>query len=103
MATYWIKLKPLVFGVHVQDPDPETRQKIGSNKGVVVYAVIKGSPAFYADILKGDVLQKVGNVEVYDAKLFQETIARYAGQKITFEILRDGKEIYKEIQLNQPN
>jgi len=57
LATYWIKMKPPIFGTHIKDLTPEIRQQIGSNKGMLVYAVIKGSPAFEADILKGDVLK----------------------------------------------
>jgi hypothetical protein len=58
LATYWIKMKPPIFGTHIKDLTPEIRQQIGSNKGMLVYAVIKGSPAFEADILKSDVLKK---------------------------------------------
>jgi len=50
-------MKPPIFGTHIKDLTPEIRQQIGSNKGMLVYAVIKGSPAFEADILKGDVLK----------------------------------------------
>ena len=101
LATYWIKIKPPILGVYVQDLAPEIRQSIGSNKGILVTAVIKNSPAFRADILKGDVLRRVGHVDLYDPKGFAEIIARFEGQKVIFEILRDGKEFQKEIQLDQ--
>jgi hypothetical protein len=100
-ATYWIKIKPPVFGIHPRDLPPEIKQQIGSNKGVLVYAVIKNSPAFRADILKGDILRKIGDLELYDPKSFQEAVGKYAGQKVIVQILRDGKEIQKEIQLDQ--
>lgn len=101
LATYWIKMKPLILGVRAQDLTPEIRQSIGSNKGVLVNAVVKNSPAFRADILKGDILRKINEVELYDAKSFHNMIENFAGQKVVVEILRDGKEIQKEIQLDQ--
>jgi hypothetical protein len=101
LATYWIKLKPPIFGVHVQDLTPEIRRIIGSNRGILVTAVIKNSPAFRADILKGDILRKIAGVDLYDPKSLREIIAKFEGQKIIVEILRDGKEFQKEIQLDQ--
>ncbi len=100
-ASYWIKLKPPVFGVHVRELSPELKQKIGSNKGVVVIAVEKGSPAFAADILRGDILKRIGNQEVLDPKTFSETTSQYAGKKVTVIFLRDGKELTKEILFNE--
>ena len=100
-ASYWIKLKPLVFGVHVRELSAELKQKIGSNKGVVVIAVVKGSPAFAADILRGDILKRIGDQEVLDPKAFSEATSKYAGKKVTVIFLRDGKEFTKEILFNE--
>lgn len=101
LATYWIKKKPPILGVVARDLTPEIRQSIGSNKGVFVNAVIRNSPAFRADILKGDILRKIGDVDLYDSKSYQEALGKFAGQKIIIEILRNGKELQKEIQLDQ--
>jgi S1-C subfamily serine protease len=100
-ATYWVKVKRPIFGVYAADLTPEDRQKIGSNKGLLIYAVIKDSPAFRADILKGDILRKIGDIEIYDLKNFQEVVNQYAGQKVHIDILREGQEIKKDIELNQ--
>jgi len=100
-ATYWIKRKPPIFGVYPVDLNSEIRQRIGSNKGVLVNVVIKNSPAFRADILKGDILRKINGIKLYDAKSFNETVANFAGQKILVEIIRDGKDLQKEFQLDR--
>lgn len=99
LATYWIKMKPPIFGTHIRDLTPEIRQKIGSNKGVLIYAVIKGSPAFEADILKGDVLKKIGDVAVYDAESFQNVLTEYQGREVDVLIVRGDKEIHKSVKL----
>jgi len=59
LVTYWVKLKPPVFGCFAVDLSPELRSQIKSNKGVLVMAVLKDSPAFREDILKGDVIKRV--------------------------------------------
>lgn len=101
LATYWIKMKPPILGVSTRDLTPELRQSIGSNKGALVIAVDRNSPAFRADILKGDILRRINEVELYDANNFHNIIVNFAGQKVVVEILRDGKEIRKEIQLDR--
>jgi len=100
LAAYWLKRKPPAFGVHVRALPPELRQQIASNKGVLVNAVVNNSPAFRCDILKGDVLRKIGDVEIYDSNSFGQAVNRFAGQKVTVEIFRDGKELQKEVQLD---
>jgi len=100
LATYWVKLKPPTFGTHIKDLTTELRQEIGSNKGMLITAVIKDSPAFYADIFRGDVLRKIGNIEIYSSENFQEALKKYQGKSINVLIYRNGKEISKEVRLN---
>ena len=45
IAIYYIKTKAPIFGVYILDLSLEVRQKIGSNKGVIVNVVVKDSPA----------------------------------------------------------
>lgn len=98
LATYWIKRKPPIFGMLIRDLTPEIRQQIGSNKGMLVYAVIKGSPAFEADILKGDVLRKIGNISIVDQESFQHALSQYEGKEVDVTILRGEKEITKTVK-----
>lgn len=99
-ATYWVKRKVIVFGTLAIDLPSEFRQKIGSNKGVLVMIIAKGSPAFSADILKGDIIKKINNTEIIDQKHFLEILTLNANKKVTVTLLRDGKEIVKEVKLN---
>lgn len=100
-AVYFIRVKPEVLGIIPKPLSPELRQKIGSNKGVLVFAVVKDSPAFRADILEGDIIKRIGDIEVTgDAKNSDEIIQKYAGKKVTILLIRDGNEITKEVQCN---
>lgn len=100
VARYWVKVKQVILGAVTLDLSPEVRQKIGSNKGVIVYAVNKNSPAFVADILKDDILKKIGEKEILDAKSFQDILEQYSGKRVEVLLLREGKEIRKAIRLN---
>mgnify|MGYP001592191526 CR=1 FL=1 len=99
LATYWIKMKPPIFGTHIRDLTPEIKQQIGSNKGVLIYAVIKESPAFEADILKGDVLRKIGDIAVFDGESYQKALTEYQGREVDVLIIRGDKELHKSVKL----
>lgn len=98
VATYWVKMKSPIFGVHIGELTPEIRQKIGSNRGMLVYAVIKGSPAYEADIISGDVLRTIGDISIFDYASFQKALLEYQGKEVNVTILRDKKEITKSIE-----
>jgi len=101
-ASFWIKMKRPIFGVFMDDLPSELREKIGSNKGALVIAVINGSPAFMSDVLKGDIVRKIDDTEIIDAKILHELLPKFAGQVVTVELIRDGKNITKQIKLNKP-
>lgn len=100
LATFWIKMKKTVFGAALNDLSSELREKIGSNKGALVIAVVQGSPAFMADVLKGDILRKINDTEIIDGKTFVDSLPQFVGQTVSIELLRDGKSITKQIKLN---
>jgi len=76
------------------------RQQRESNKGILIQVVIKNTPAFYADILNGDVVLKIGNIELFDVKTAQDAIAEYAGKEVQIEIWRNGNNINKNVKFN---
>jgi hypothetical protein len=102
-ASYWITMKPPIFGVHTRDLTPEIRQKLGSNKGVYVFAVMRNSPAWSADVLKDDIITKISNVEILDKSSFSKAVGENRGKKATVEILRNGQRVVKEITFDNPS
>jgi membrane-associated protease RseP (regulator of RpoE activity) len=100
-ATYWAKKKyPPVLGVRGSEIPPELRQKIGSNKGLLVFVVEKQSPAYRADIVNGDIVKKINNTEIYDESTLESALRLNAEKKVSILLIRDGKEIIKEVVLN---
>jgi membrane-associated protease RseP (regulator of RpoE activity) len=98
-ATYWIKRKPPILGIIPRELTPELRQEIGSNKGLLIYAVVKGSPAFEADVLDGDVLKSIGGVSTNDYDTFEKALADNQGKEVEVILIRAGVELHKTIKL----
>ncbi len=99
LATYWAKIKVIFFGVHVRDMNAELRQKNRTNKGVYVYAVIKGSPAFNADIVNGDVLLKIGDIDLNSSQSYSDAIDKYKGHDVDVVGLNNGNLYTKRVKL----
>jgi hypothetical protein len=103
LATYWIKLKPESFGlgIYFDDLPDEIKQKIESNRGVIILAVVKNTNAYRADIIKGDVILRANNKIINDKNAFQDLIKDMQGQTVNFEIFRNNNIIYKEIKIGK--
>lgn len=99
-VTYWVKMKAPILGVHIKELTPDQRQEIGSNKGVFITAVTNGSPAFLADIFKGDIILKINRTYVYDFQSLAKPINKYKGEKVKLTLWRKGKVLKKIIKLN---
>ena len=99
-ASFWVKRKFVGLGIYCDDLTDDLRRQIGSNKGVHVVVVVKGSPAFNNDVLVGDIIRKVNDIEVLDKFHFANIAKNNSGQQIKLEIFRTGKTITKEIQVN---
>lgn len=90
-ATFWGKSRPPIFGVLVEALNDELRQQLQSNHGVQVQAVIRSSPAFAADILRGDIITSLAGESILDADHFFEIVEAHAGEQVTVEINRNGE------------
>jgi len=100
MATFWVRGKPPVLGVYVRDLTPEERAQLQRNRGVVVIAVIKKSPAFRADVLHNDVLLRIGSDDLEDVSGFMAIVPRYASKEVDLILLRSGETRTVRVRLN---
>jgi len=100
-ASYWIKTKPGILGVRIRDMTDEQRKEVGGNKGVAIIAVVKGSVAYRSDFLKGDILEKIGDTDLYEVKDLLEIVHKYQGQSVNIQLIRDGKALTKTVQLGE--
>lgn len=101
VAVFWARLKPPILGLLALPLTDENRRAIGSNHGAVVDVVMKDSPAFHANILRGDVIIRMGDTIISDPAEFSAAIGQYAGQKVIITLIRDGVERQIHVLLNQ--
>jgi len=85
------------IGLHMTDLTPALADELGvaaSVKGVVVDKVYADSPAATSNIQVGDIITKLDDVEVTNAKdLGALARAKKIGETITFTMLRQGERV----------
>ncbi|MGL4854755.1 MAG: PDZ domain-containing protein [Lentisphaeria bacterium] len=91
-AVFFAKsLKPVGAGVLLKALTPLQRQTLGRNTGAMVSVVVEKSPAFFANILAGDILVAI-NKEVLATNEEYESMMKSAGRDVIFTVIRQGKE-----------
>jgi membrane-associated protease RseP (regulator of RpoE activity) len=105
-ASYWAKLPMPTLGVNVIKLKLKTSEegdKIVTFKeepGLKIIAVIKASPAAKAGVVTGDVLLKIGDVELVKSDDLFAAVQRYAGQTVAVEFERNSKPLKVSVALN---
>jgi membrane-associated protease RseP (regulator of RpoE activity) len=99
LAIYFRKAPRHGLGVYPHPLSDDQKAQIGSNKGLVIAAVVNGSPAFMADILPGDILLDVGGKPVWDSDSMLAAINAAAGKPTTVNLFRSGQKITKEVSI----
>ena len=90
------------LGVYAQDLNPELAEAFGLKRqsGAVINRVLEGSPADKAGLKTGDIVVKIDNKLVRTSADVKNQIGlKRIGEKINFEILRDGKKQEIEVEI----
>lgn len=104
-ALYFIKDdRPYNLGVRFRSIDVSDRPRVGTNTGAFVATVFEGSPAFYANILEGDVVVEIDSTKVLtpdDAvnKILDIYNQNSSVRSYTIKLLRAGAE--KQVVINR--
>ena len=94
-ATYWVKLPKPTFGTHFIKLNSSDE----SIRGVQVIAVIKGSPAAVAGILRNDSITSIANIEVDKPDALIDAIRKNKGKLIEVGYIRNGKPLKVNVKL----
>src|ERR1039458_3347059 len=88
-ASYWAKqdVTKLHLGVQCVPLNDELRRKLERNTGVLIAIVLRGTPAFNANVLEGDVILKLNGQDVIDVPSFNANLAQLAGKPVTLDML----------------
>lgn len=91
------------LGISMADISDEARQELGvsrGTKGVIVAEVISGTAAAQAGVQKLDVITAINGRAITSTTELQKIVSDYkVGDKITLDILREGKQITLEAVL----
>lgn len=96
---FWVKKTKFRLGIKAAELNDEARKIIQSNKGVLIELVIKNTPAYNADILKDDIIVKIGDVKITDLASFHATLESTKSGPIQFSLTRNGLNIVKTVVL----
>jgi len=100
LASYWAKIRNVRFGAFYVNLPPELSRQLQRNTGVVMDLIMKETPAFYANVLVGDVIIKVDDEEVTTQQSFTAILTRNPGKQVTLTILRGSEEKKISVKLN---
>lgn len=100
-AVYFIKsTKKLRFGIFIENLKPEDRISLQRNTGAKITLVVEDTPCFYANLLPGDILLKIGDSEIKNYEHALNIMDSYkAKNSCKFTILREGEESEVTIDL----
>jgi hypothetical protein len=101
-ASYWAKRDPnkIHLGLNYGPLNDAQRHRLERNTGLQVSIVVQGTPAFNANFLEGDILLKMNGADITDVPSFSADVVRLAGQRVTFDLLRDGQPRTIALTLN---
>jgi PDZ domain len=105
-ASYWAKLPTPLLGVHVIKlaiPAAEEGAQRQELKGLRVLAVIKGSPAEAAGILRGDMLLAINQTELSKAEELSKIVRQHQGKSVAIVYEREGVAKTAQATINTRN
>ena len=97
-AVYLVKSnKKAKFGLLINDLNPQQRLEIERNTGAYIDVVFEGTPAFYSNVMSGDILLAVNAISVKDLKHALKLMADVpaSSKNSTLTVLRNN--VQKEI------
>jgi hypothetical protein len=103
-ASYWAKMPAPSLGVHiiklVPKPNADNIDNSASVKGLRILAVIKGSPAHQAGLLRGDQLVAINDINLEQPEDLTRFIGKNHGETVSVRYLRDNAEYSQQVTLN---
>jgi len=86
--------------VKLLDKKLQAYLKLDIDRGLIVYSILKNSPAFLSGLEPGDLILSINDRKIIDQEDYIIAIYdNFVGDKINFRILRNGKELSKTLIL----
>ena len=105
VATFWVHrdMNQVRLGVVAESLPQDVRARLQRNTGVIAIVVMRGTPAFTANILKNDVILKIGGENVIDPHGFDGQLIKFEGRTVDIELLRGDTPKTVTVTLNRPH
>lgn len=100
VAIFFVKRTPGGWGVYLRDTSLDQKQKLGSNKGAAVIAVVTGGSVWRSDIISGDIITKIDEIEVISSQEAYKLMGNYYGKNVDVEIYRNGLRKIVKVQVD---
>lgn len=102
-VAFWRKRKPNPLGAYTELLPTPVRQALQRNTGAFVVAIEDDSPAFFANLLVGDVVVGLQEQAINRPKDLEDAVSRHPRGRIQLEILRAGKAVSLSVDLQAGN
>lgn len=99
-AVFFAKVKHRLGVVVVPLTDAE-RKQLGTNSALRVFAVVEGTPAFFADVLSGDYVLELAGKPAYSVPAFTQLVKEHEGQTVEVSLQRGDKRITKSVSIRR--
>ncbi|MFC1659605.1 PDZ domain-containing protein, partial [Pseudomonadota bacterium] len=90
-AVFLTKMKDTNIGVLVMNLSQDLKKQIKRNCGVQVAIVMNNTPAFYKNVIEGDIILEINNKPICSQEEFYQKVK---GKNINLSVLRDKKIEY---------
>jgi membrane-associated protease RseP (regulator of RpoE activity) len=98
-ALYFAPLPRQGLGILFDRMTPRQQKAAGTERGLQVIAIRKGSPAASSEIVIGDAILTIAGHPVYDLPSFRQAVAAGRGRNVVIELMRDGKHVSTTVDL----
>ncbi len=85
-----------ILGIMPRDLTPDEIRKVGTNSAIYIGLIVRGTPAFLADLFEGDIILEVNGMT---PMAFWSSIDNFKGKEVKFVILRNDQKITKTVRL----
>ena len=99
---YWAPLNVTpAAGIWPRDLTSEEAIRFNRNTGAFVDIVVKGTPAFEADVLSGDLLIRIDETPINSSQDYLDYILSNQGREVSVILIRDGKQMTLAFQIHE--
>lgn len=101
-ASYWAKLPAPLLGVHViKLKNAGGAEESAAENGLTVLAVVRGSPAATAGLMRGDILLKINDIALDKPEELSTVVNKFQGQHVAIQYEREGESKITQATVNR--